>query len=145
MTAGLLALMVAAMFTGAAIYVNLAEHPARMRLDTAALVAEWQPSYKRGAAMQAPLALMGFALGLVAWGQTAESRWLLGALLLFAPWPYTLLIIKPVNDRLLAADAATADGETRALLRRWGHLHLGRGALGLAATLAFLFAAQAGI
>jgi Domain of unknown function (DUF1772). len=70
MAFGLVALVAAAIFTGAALYVNVAEQPARLSLDDRALLTEWKPSYKRGAAMQAPLALLGCLLGLTAWWQT---------------------------------------------------------------------------
>ena len=69
---GQLALIVAAVFTGAAIYVNVAEQPARLSLDDAALLAEWKPAYKRCFAMQAPLAVIGCLFGLIAWWQTAH-------------------------------------------------------------------------
>src|SRR4030081_3537847 len=100
MMSGLVALTVAAIFTGAAFYVNVAEQPARLSLDDRALLAEWKFSYKRGAAMQAPLALLGFLLGLIGWWQTAQIGFLTGALAMLAPLPWTLIGIKPINDAL---------------------------------------------
>src|SRR5689334_24925844 len=130
MTIGLLALTIAAVFTGAAIYVNLAEQPARLFLDDHALLAEWKPAYYRGAAMQATLALIGFVLGLAAWWQASRAGFLIGAAAMIAPWPWTLLVIKPVNDRLLATPPEQAGTGSRALILKWGRLHAVRTALG---------------
>lgn len=53
-----LATLSAALFAGAAIYINVAEHPARMALDTRSAAMQWAPSYKRATWMQAPLAIV---------------------------------------------------------------------------------------
>jgi len=143
MTAGLLALTAAALFTGAAFYVNVAEQPARLSLDDRALLGEWKPSYRRGAAMQAPLALLGFALGLMAWWQAPHAGFLVGAIAIIAPWPWTLIGIKPVNDTLSATEIDNAGPHTRALIVKWGALHAVRTALGALATTAFLWACMA--
>ncbi len=140
MTIGLLALVVAAVFTGAAIYVNVAEHPARLTLDDRALLTEWKPAYRRGFAMQAPLAMIGFLLGLAAWWQSANAGFLVGAVAMIAPWPWTLLVIKPVNDTLIATVPERADAASRALIVKWASLHAVRTALGVIATIAFLWA-----
>jgi Domain of unknown function (DUF1772) len=140
MTLGLLAMIASAIFCGAALYVNVAEQPARLSLDDRALLAEWKPSYKRGTAMQAPLALVGFLLGILAWWQTAHPGFLIGAIAMIAPWPWTLIGIKPTNDALLATDPDKAGPQTRALIVRWGAIHGVRTALGALATVAFLWA-----
>ena len=140
MTFGLLALTAAAVFTGAALYVNVAEQPARLNLDDRALLTEWKPSYKRGAAMQAPLALLGCLLGLVAWWQSSQPGFLFGSFAMLAPWPWTLLGIKPTNDALLETAPDQAGPPTRALIVRWGALHSVRTGLGALATVAYLWA-----
>jgi hypothetical protein len=140
MLSGQLALTIAAMFTGAAIYINLAEQPARLSLDDRSLLAEWKPSYKRGFALQASLALVGSVLAVIASFTAGDWRWLLGGAVLIANWPYTLLAIMPTNDALMAIPANAAGPDARRLIERWGGLHAVRSALGAVATAIFLWA-----
>jgi hypothetical protein len=140
MLSGLLALVMAAVFTGAAVYINVAEQPARLLLGDDEMLEQWQPSYGRGFAMQASLAVVSTLLGLLAYWQTGNLWWFVGACLIFANWPYTLICILPVNKRLAAMAAGTAEGDKRVWLERWGRLHAGRSALGCLSVVAYLWA-----
>ena len=140
MLVGQFALTIVAIFAGAAIYVSVSEQPARLLLDDRALLTEWKPSYKHGAMMQASLALIAAVLGATAWWQSGDWRWLLGAVVIISAWPYTLLIIKPTNDELQATEPVNASPRTRALIEKWGRLHAGRTAMGVIATILFLWA-----
>ncbi len=140
MFAGYLALVTAAFFTGAAFYVSFVEHPARLSLNDHALLAQWKPAYKRGFAMQAPLAVVGFVLGVVAWRLTGGVFFLIGGALLLANWPWTIFGIMPTNRILMATDLEAASSQTRALIVKWNRLHSVRTVLGCLAILAFLVA-----
>jgi hypothetical protein len=137
---GPFALTVAALFTGAAIYINWAEQPARLSLDNASLLAEWKPAYARGFVMQASLAVIGFILGTLEWLVTGKVIWLAGGAALLANWPFTLLAIMPVNKILEETPIENANEETRVLIERWGMLHGVRSALGLFSLGLFLWA-----
>lgn len=55
-------------------------------------------------------------LGFIAAWQTRDMRWLAGAVLILANWPYTLLVIKPTNDRLHAIKPENADAAARGMI-----------------------------
>lgn len=140
MLAAHLATVVCAMFAGAAIYVNLAEQPARLALLDAPMLAQWQASYPRAASMQASLAIVGGVLAIIAYAMLSDWRWLLAAVLILVNWPYTLICIKPTNDALKRIQSVAAGSEARRLVERWGSLHAGRSLLGVAATVVCIWA-----
>ncbi len=133
-----IATFAAAVFAGAALYVNVAEHPARMMLDTRYAVAQWAPSYRRATRMQAPLALMSLVAGLGSWLLGGGVGWAIAGLLIGAVVPFTFIAIMPTNNALLAPGRDLDAAETRALLEQWAKLHAVRTALSLAATILFV-------
>jgi hypothetical protein len=133
MIALVLATLCTGVFAGAAIYITLVEHPARLASGTAAALAEFRPSYRRAAPMQASLAAIGSLAALVAWWQGHGLPLLIAGLLLGSLIPFTLLVIYPTNGRLLDPALDTSSPEAALLLRRWGQLHLVRSVVSAAA------------
>jgi hypothetical protein len=125
-----LATAIAGVFFGAALYVSLVEHPARVSSGPEIAVREFRPSYRRGAIMQASLSGVGCVLGLVATWQLRDMHIAIGAVLLGLPIPWTLLFIAPTNSQLLSSGADRSAAQTLELLRRWGHRHWIRTLLG---------------
>ncbi len=132
-----LALLTCAGFTGAAIYISLVEHPARMKCGRELAATVFGPSYRRAARMQASLALLSFLSGAAAGWMGQSLAWLVGALLMFAVIPFTLVAILPTNRRLLDPALDRSSPEAEELLTRWGRLHAVRSILGLAALVLF--------
>ncbi|SIO70787.1 protein of unknown function [Burkholderia sp. GAS332] len=134
------AVLTCAVFAGAAVYISLVEHPARMQCDTRTAATVWAPSYARATMMQAPLAVLSCGAAIVAWSLGAGVIWLIGALLIGSVVPFTLIVIRPTNVQLLMQGRDLASAETRTLLDKWGRLHAVRSVLSLAASLLFLAA-----
>jgi hypothetical protein len=125
----LIATLCAGLFAGAAIYITLVEHPARLECGTELAATEFGPSYRRATLMQASLAALGLVAALVAWIQGRGLLALVGGLLLGAVIPFTLLVILPTNKRLLDPGLDRRSAEAAALLDRWGRLHAVRSML----------------
>jgi Domain of unknown function (DUF1772) len=143
MLAGQLALIVAALFAGAAIYVNVAEQPARLGLEDRSLLVQME------ARLQARLYHASIAghrrvsfghadvvadqqLGMASWCRRHRRQ-----------LAYTLLIMAPTNNKLMGTDLARSGPTSRALLEKWGSLHAIRTVPGFASTFIFLWASIA--
>lgn len=137
----LVAILACGLFAGAAVYINLVEHPARLSCGTEIAARQFAPSYKRATVMQASLALVAAGAGLLRWSQTGGAFWLLGSLAIGAVVPVTLLVIFPTNRRLLEPGRDLASSETRALLETWGRLHAIRSVLSVLGSVLFVWAA----
>ena len=133
------AVLACALFTGAAIYINLVEHPARMLCGVEIAAREFAPSYRRATIMQATCAAVGLLSSLAAWLTGATVWWLIAGVLLGLVIPFTLIVILPTNKRLLDPTLDKRSSEAERLLARWGRLHAVRSVLSGASLLLFLY------
>ena len=136
-----LAVLACTLFTGASIYINLVEHPARLSCGTEIAATQWAPSYKRATVMQVSLAVVAALAGVMRGLQGGGAIWYWAALLIFSVIPFTAIVVLPTNNKLLAPGRDKASAETRQLLETWGRLHAVRSVLSLAASVLFIRAA----
>jgi len=135
------AVLSCSLFTGAAVYVSLVEHPARMQCGVEVAATEFAPSYRRGTVMQVTCAAMGLLSSLAAWLAGASFWWLVAGVLLGSVIPFTLIVILPTNKRLLSPELDRRSTEAERLLAHWGRLHAVRSVLSGLALLLFLYLA----
>lgn len=139
MLINILTLIAAALFTGAALYIHLVEHPARIKLDNKSMLHEWKSGIKRATLMQGSLAIIAFLLAGISYVMTSCLLWGIGGILMITNWPYTLLVIMPTNKKLISTPLTSVDANTRLLIKRWIKLHTVRTILGITATILFAF------
>src|ERR1700737_921865 len=106
------AVLSCSLFTGASVYINLVEHPARMECGVEIAATEFAPSYRRATVMQATLAAVGLLASVAAWLAGATFWWLVGGLLLGVVIPFTLIVILPTNKQLLNPALDKHSGQT---------------------------------
>jgi Anthrone oxygenase len=134
-----MAVLASGLFAGAAVYINLVEHPARVQCGTELAVTQFGPSYHRATFLQVSLAVTGFAAGAAAWISGSGLGWLFGGVALGSVMPFTLLVIFPTNKRLLDPALDRRSQLARDLLNRWVRLHAVRSVLGLGAFILFVW------
>jgi hypothetical protein len=138
MGALIVAAVCAGLFAGAAVYITAVEHPARLSCGTELALREFAPSYRRATAMQASLAIIGCLTGLWSAWVLGDALVGLGALLLGAVVPFTLIVILPTNKELLEPSLDPGSAKATALLVRWGRLHAVRSLLSSMALVLFV-------
>ena len=138
---GMIAVFTCTLFAGAAVYINLVEHPARLACGTEIAATHWVPSYKRAAVMQGSLAAIAAVAGMIRWAVWGGPLWIWSAIIILAVIPFTLFVILPTNNQLLDPMRDRSSADTRHLLEVWGHLHAVRSALGVIASVLFIWAA----
>jgi hypothetical protein len=135
--AGLLAFALASAFAGATLHVALVEQPARLALDDRAMMNEWRPSDHRGFVLFALLSLLSSLAALAGFRADGDIRWLIGAIMMIASWPYVFFVILPLDARLRAMPQGGEGPDARVLLRDWGLLQWGLGVIGLVSASVF--------
>jgi hypothetical protein len=124
MFAEIISFICTSLFAGAALYVSVVEHPARLACSTDIALAEWRPSYKRAAIMQVILAGGGVLAAIGAYMAGRGTSVLVAAIVLATVVPWTLIVIMPTNKELLNPARVATTPDTDVLLRKWGRLHV---------------------
>ncbi len=137
---GLLAVLACGLFTGGALFIHFVEHPARMELGPVLGVPSFAAMYKRAAKMQPLLAFLSFLGGTAAWFAGAKAWWLVGGIIMGALFPYTIILMLPLNRELIDSGLDKNSPRAAELLDHWGNLHKYRAFAALVAFVIFLLA-----
>ncbi|DAZ98940.1 TPA: hypothetical protein N0F65_001379 [Lagenidium giganteum] len=139
----------AGVFSGAATFITLAQHPALLETDDVLFQAPFfRRMYFYAARMQAPLALGSGCCALVVGAfdrhsSKAEARlWLFSGALIVSIVPYTIARMLHVNCQLVDSKRCREHGNSwmQRMLQLWGRLHSVRTGVSLVAFTGMLLA-----
>lgn len=77
-------------------------------------------------------ALQGFALYMLDKANPSASYVLASSLCLFFLWPYTMVVIMPINNQLMAGEEPKKKNDSwiNDMMNKWGRVHLVRTVVG---------------
>ena len=110
------------LFTGAAVYISLVEHPARMECGVEIAATEFPPSYRRASIMQATLVALGLLSSVAASLAGATFWWAIAGALLGSVIPFTLIVILPTNKRIQNPALDMGSAQNRSATRTLGRV-----------------------
>lgn len=127
------------LFSGASVYINVAEHPARMECGTQLATTVFPKSYARASVLQISYVLLTSASGVLAYYSTKDVCFLFTAGGMFSIIPYTMLLMMPTNKKLMqAAKDQAFSPATNGMLVSWNQRHLVRSVVSIAMFVANL-------
>ena len=96
------------------------------------MVDHFQNTFPRAKAFQGGLALVGGICGVAQYfldtGHPGAKMILGSGLLLIGLWPYTMAVIMPINNQLMAGDEPKKKGDAwiKGMVEKWASVHLVR-------------------
>lgn len=139
----IIAVLCAGTFFGAALYINLAQHPATLETGGDFASKFFPPMYAKASTLQIALAVGGTILGVISWFTSGDIDWLIGAAFLVSVVPITIFFIKPINDQLLDPTNKLESEAVVALLKQWNPRHWVRSGVSFVAFFYYILAISA--
>jgi Domain of unknown function (DUF1772) len=138
-----LAVLCATLFAGAALYISVLEHPARLTLDTRAAVRRGRRVTRAPRGCRRPWRCSDSSPGRPPGSWVRARDVLVAAPLIGVVVPFTFIVVMPTNHALLAPGRDLDAAETRMLLKRRGHSHAVRTVLSVASTALYFWRLRA--
>lgn len=130
-----------AMIFGYGFSASAVSYPAMMASSRETAVGYFSPFFHKSAHLQLGLSLAVIPLSLVVSYLAGNWWWLIGSLILQISGPYTIFILMPVNNRIMAEGADINSDQMTKDLSSWGRLHFPRTIIAGAVFILFAYLA----
>lgn len=137
-------LILMAMIFGYGFSASAVTYPAMMASTRVAAVNFFSPFFHKSAHLQLGLSLAVVPVSFAISYLTGNWWWLAGSVLLQLSGPYTIFVLMPVNNRIMAQGADIDSDQMTKDLGSWGRLHFPRTIIAGAIFILFAFLAVSG-